>query len=139
MENTSGLYGKRTCICGEHLLSMRHLLRKTNGYSHTIIKHTKRSRTYGEHLLRILSLLRRTQAVQLITVIIVQISHPTEAIVTCRGFESWRTPPEMRHVYQHMYKYHHITHRTVMTCGEHLLRCGIDTSIYIFYNTINSP
>ena len=49
-------------ICGEHLLSMRHLLRKTNGYSHTIIKHTKRSRTYGEHLLRILSLLRRTHA-----------------------------------------------------------------------------
>ena len=30
------------------------------------------------------------------------------------------------------------THRTVITCGEHLLRCGIDTSIYIVYNNISA-
>ena len=47
-------------ICGEHLLSVWHLLRKTNGYSHTIIKLTKRSSTYGERLLRMLPLLRST-------------------------------------------------------------------------------
>ena len=66
-------------ICGERLLSMRHRLRKTNEYYHTIIKPTKRSSTYGEHILRMSSPIRRTHAVQLIAVIIVQILHPTEA------------------------------------------------------------
>ena len=36
-----------------------------------------------------------------------------------------------------IYLYSYITtHRTVITCGEHLLRCGIDTSTYIVCNTI---
>ena len=30
----------------------------------------------------------------------------------------------MWHVYQHIFIHHHITHRNVITCGEHLLRCG---------------
>ena len=34
-------------LCGEHLLRMWHLLRKTNGYHYTIIGSTKRFDTYG--------------------------------------------------------------------------------------------
>ena len=36
-----------TYICGEHLLRMWHLLRKTNGYHYAIIRFTKRFNTYG--------------------------------------------------------------------------------------------
>ena len=31
------------------------------------------------------------------------------------------------------YVHHHTTHQAVITCGEYLLRCGIDTSIYILH------
>ena len=33
----------------------------------------------------------------------------------------------------YIYVYYYATHQTVITCGEHLLRCGIDTSIYIVF------